>query len=129
MHWLLALMLWCISACARAPSTPAEQAERIRERADRLHRSAIELQSDLRWARRAARLHRESARLRPPSDPRGYECYLQASGVLIAAGRMREAQQLMEESIEFALARGDTVSAARSRAEAVRITSINANRR
>lgn len=124
MHITRAVLLaWVALGCSRTSQSPAEQIERTRERADQLHAKAIHLQGEPGRAEQAARLHRMSARLRPPSDPRAFDCYAQASQVLVAAGRLPQARALMEESADFALGRGDSVNAARSLAEAERLAS------
>lgn len=111
-------IILAVVSCGRAPASPAEQVEHARQEADRLHEKAIRLHGDAGKAEQIAALHRRSARMRPPSDPRAFQCYADAAQVLVAARKVTKARALIEESAEFALSRGDSVNAARAYAYA-----------
>jgi hypothetical protein len=122
-----AVLFASLVSCSRAPASAAELAERARVRADEMHERAIRQEAFPSRVERAAQLHRESARLRPPSDPRAFECYAQAAAVLAAANRFGAARTMMQESADFALSRADTLAAARSYAYAAALAASQAS--
>jgi hypothetical protein len=85
--------------------------------ADSIHESALAMQNQKRW-RDAARLHRESAALRGPDDPRGYRCLTTAANLSYVVNDLASAQRDKEAAAAQAMARGDVEKAAQSYADA-----------
>jgi hypothetical protein len=87
-------------------------------RADSLHMRAEALsRSKIRW-RDAARLHRQSAALRPAEDSLGYRCLWVAAQLSYGSDDLSNARISMAEAGAQALARGDIVRAAHAFADA-----------
>ena len=87
-------------------------------RADQLHRKAVSLHGERSRLEEAANLHKWSAKLREPGDPRAFEGFALAAHLFVYAGKLRQAGETMEQAAKFALDRGDVVNAARSYLEA-----------
>jgi hypothetical protein len=87
-------------------------------KADSLHAAAVILAQRMdRW-RDAARLHQQSAALRPADDSLGFRCFRQAAQLSYGKNDLSNAQSSMTEAAAQALARGDVVRAAHAYADA-----------
>jgi hypothetical protein len=80
-------------------------------KADSLHEAASRMVAAHRW-RDAARLHRESAKLRAPEDPLGFRCLSEAGAIAYALRDRSAARSDMADAAAHALARGDLRAAA-----------------
>lgn len=87
-------------------------------KADSLHESAIVLSRDFRRLRDAARLHEESAALRPPEDSLAYRCLTTAAQLSYAKDDLARSQRDMAAAAAHALARGDLQKSAQAYADA-----------
>ena len=96
-------------------------------KADSLHEAALALVTAHRY-RDAARLHRQSAQLRPAEDPLGYRCLSEAAAVVYAAGDRTAARGDLARAADLALARGDLRNAAMAYLDAAWIAQEQRNR-
>ena len=80
-------------------------------KADSLHDAAGRMVANHRW-RDAARLHRESAKLRAPDDPLGFRCLSEAGAIAYAVRDRAAARADLAKAATHALARGDLRAAA-----------------
>ena len=86
--------------------------------ADSLHMAAVSLShTSSRWGD-AARLHRQSAMLRPASDSLGFRCLSEAAQLSYGRRDLSSTRSRMTEAAAQALARGDLVAAANAYADA-----------
>lgn len=88
-----------------SPPTKAERAAQLRQEAESL------FSQPKQW-KKAVRLLEESAALREPSDPEGFECLLYAGRIRVALGDLRGARENLENAAALALARGAVDDAA-----------------
>lgn len=88
-----------------SPPTKADRAAQLRQEAEALY-------SQPKQWKKAVRLLEESASLREPSDPQGFECLQYAGRIRVALGDMRGARQTLEKAADLALARGAVDDAA-----------------
>lgn len=86
--------------------------------ADSIHASAIAMARNFNRWRDAARLHRQSAALRPPEDSLGYRCLVKAAHLSYGKDDLMNAQNDMADAGAQALARGDVEKAALAYADA-----------
>lgn len=88
-----------------SPPTKADRAAQLRQDAEAL------FSQPKQW-KKAVRLLEESAALREPSDPEGFECLLYAGRIRVAIGDLRGARVNLEKAAALALARGAVDQAA-----------------
>ncbi len=96
--------------------------------ADSLHDAAAALVAAGRW-RDADRLHRRSAALRSPDDPRGFECLSEAAALAYYTRDRSAARRDMAHAAEHALTRGDLRAAALAYLDGAWIAQEQRNRR
>lgn len=87
-------------------------------RATALHEQAVALHAQPIRSADAARLHLQSAALRPTSDPQAVECLAMAAHLFNYAKRPLQARRTMESAAERALSTGDVKRAAQAYIEA-----------
>lgn len=87
-------------------------------KADSIHEAAVALTGNVNRWRDAARLHRQSAALRPPDDSLSYRCLTKAAYLSYGKDDLTNAQSDMAAAAAQALARGDVEKAALAYADA-----------
>jgi hypothetical protein len=91
--------------------------------ADSIHEAAVAMTRNFNRWHDAARLHRQSAELRPPEDSLGYRCLVKAAHLSYGKDDLANAQSDMAAAAAQALARGDVEKAALAYADAAWVAS------
>jgi hypothetical protein len=109
---LLALSGASAAALAQHTLAPVHVTASATARADKLHDQAMNLPTETRYAKKAARLHEESAELRAVDDAQAVGCLRTAAFLRYYAGDRRAGVNLMERAATRAADLGDVARAA-----------------